>query len=155
MNTGSTLNEGLLRSIVNSLSKDRFNSYRDTSDQDDIDVVARYAWNMAICSALYPLLNVFEVTLRNRLFQLISSKYSSNVRPYNTIPCWLDFQVAILTDREVRTVERAKQRLPTARNGQARQATTARLVAELTLDFWIFLFHEPYTKGDKRAGADL
>lgn len=149
------LRPDLLRGVVSSLSTDRFDSYRDTGDQEDGDVIARYAWNMAMCSALYPLLNVFEVTLGNRLFQLIGSRYPAGSRPHNTIPCWLDFTIPILTDREVRTVAKAKQRLPKPRNGQARHVTTSRLIAELTLDFWVFLFHEPYEKGHRGAGADL
>lgn len=151
----SVVRAELLRGVVSSLSTDRFDSYRQKGDTDDADVIARYAWNMAICAGLYPLLNVFEVTLRNRLFQLVASKYQSGSRPSNLVPCWLDFTQPILTGREVRTVEKAKQRLPKPRKGQARNVTTARLIAELTLDFWVFLFHEPYDKGDKRAEAEL
>jgi hypothetical protein len=155
VNPALTVRPEILAGIVSSLSHDRFESYRESSDQDDVDVVARYAWNVAMCAALYPLLNVFEVTLRNRLFQLVNSKYPSGSRPHNTIPCWLDFSTPIITSREVRTVERAKKQLPTPRNGQARHATTARLVAQLTLDFWVFLFHEPYESGHPGAVANL
>lgn len=153
--SASAIRPDVVQGIVRCLSADRFESYRAAGDHDDLDVIARYAWNMAMCSALYPLLNVFEVTLRNRLYQLISSKYPASFRPTGVIPCWLDFTPSILTEREVRSVEKAKQRLPKPRKGQARSATSARLVAELTLDFWVFLLHEPYEKGARGADADL
>ena len=43
-------------------------SYALPEDTDDVDGVARYLWNLALCSALQPALHTLEITVRNRLF---------------------------------------------------------------------------------------
>lgn len=144
-----------LVALQQSLSKERFDSYRETSDLDELDALTRYAWNLALCASFYPLLNVFEITLRNRLFQIVSSKYPAAPRQNNGIACWLDYTRPILTDREVRSVNKAKARIPKPRKGRVRSVSPGRLVAELTLDFWVYLFHEPYQSGHSGAEANL
>ena len=64
----------LLQMIV---SVDRLAPYCQPSDQDNLDVAARYLWNIALCEALYPVLQAQEIALRNTLHNEISKLYGA------------------------------------------------------------------------------
>ena len=54
--------------VCRSLSKERLGGYSLATDSDSVDAVSRYVWNMALCSALLPVLHVVEVAFRNALY---------------------------------------------------------------------------------------
>ena len=50
------------------ISFERFESYRRSDTEEDIDILACYLWNLALCEALYPCLQGLEaVALRNSI----------------------------------------------------------------------------------------
>lgn len=57
-----------LKSLVGALSAERLTGYRRTGYSETSEYVSqRYLWNIKLCEALYPVLNLLEVTLRNNL----------------------------------------------------------------------------------------
>ncbi len=59
--------------LINLFSENRLNSYKyDNSDSNSI-ILERYLHNIEISKALYPLLSILEVSLRNRINQAIET----------------------------------------------------------------------------------
>ena len=55
------------------ITNERLNSYKNVfKHSDDMELVGAYLWNIQICSALYPLLSIAEVTLRNSIDNALS-----------------------------------------------------------------------------------
>ena len=60
------------------ISNERLNSYTNVfQHSDDVELVGAYLWNIQVCSALYPLLSVAEVTLRNSIDHALSKDLKS------------------------------------------------------------------------------
>jgi hypothetical protein len=57
-----------LKSLVGALSTERLTGYQRTGRSETAEhILQRYLWNIQLCEALYPALNLLEVTLRNTL----------------------------------------------------------------------------------------
>ena len=132
-----------IESLRSALSAERLSAYALPEDTDEVDSVARYLWNLALCSALQPALHTLEVTVRNRLFKISRRIVDETRLSFDQIPCWLDAQPSLLADRERRAVEKAKETI--ARRG--RPMTEGRLVSALGLGFWVSLCRRPYEQG--------
>lgn len=94
--------------------------------------LAKYAWNMELCEAMYPLLHGFEVALRNRVH--------SELWRHLGYQRWFDPQRNILRKDEMKLVKGAIRKL--RRN--KKQPNVGRIIAELSLGFWIHLFSLKY-----------
>lgn len=114
------------------VSAERMSSYRRPGDADELDVLARYVWNMAIAEALYPALQCIEIALRNTLYTAIAA--------HGANPQWLIVPPPVLAPREAAAVAAAGQLL----TRQRKQPTTGRLVAELNFGFWTSLLDRRY-----------
>ncbi|HVK52769.1 MAG TPA: hypothetical protein VM469_13640 [Pseudoxanthomonas sp.] len=50
------------------ISKERLESYREVfQPHDDVGLMGAYLWNAHVCGALYPVMGIVEVTLRNAI----------------------------------------------------------------------------------------
>lgn len=136
-----------LESLRSALSPERLNAYALPEDIDEVDRVARYLWNLALCSALQPALHTLEITVRNRLFDISRRIVDETGLSFAEIPCWLDARPSLLADREREAVDKAKETIK-RRN---RQPTEGRLVSALGFGFWVSLCRRPYEQG--RAGG--
>ena len=136
-----------LGSLRSALSAERLSAYALPEDTDEVDSVARYLWNLALCSALQPALHTLEITVRNRLFEISRRIVDETELDFDRIPCWLDARPSLLADREHEAVEKAKETI--ARRN--RQPTEGRLVSALGFGFWVSLCRRPYEQG--RAGG--
>ena len=96
-------------SLRNALSAERLGAYARPEDTDEVESVARYLWNLALCSALQPALHTLEVTVRNHLFTVSSRIVGQTKLSFDKIPCWLDARPSLLADREREAVEQAKK----------------------------------------------
>lgn len=137
-------------SLRNALSEERLRAYSLPEDTDDIDSVARYLWNLALCSALQPALHTLEVTVRNHLFAVSRKIVDETTLSFDKVPCWLDARPSLLANRERETVERAKEMIRIRRSPM----TEGRLVSVLGFGFWVSLCKRPYEQG-RTAGPDL
>jgi len=55
------------------ITNERLNSYKAVfNPADDIELVGAYLWNIHVCSTLYPLLSVAEVSLRNAIDSVLA-----------------------------------------------------------------------------------
>ena len=95
-------------SLRSALSAERLSAYALPEDTDEVDSVARYLWNLALCSALQPALHALEVTVQNHLFKVSRRIVDETTLSFDQVPRWLDARPSLLTDRERQTVEQAK-----------------------------------------------
>jgi hypothetical protein len=132
-----------LSALHRALSQQRLDAYRQPSDRDDADAVARYLWNMALASAIHPTLHVFEITLRNAIYTTSLKLIDSSLLHMPDVPCWLDARnSSLLYAREADEVLRAKTYLGT----EARRRTPGHLIAKLSFGFWVQLTARVYSE---------
>jgi hypothetical protein len=118
-----------LREVI---SNERLEAYRRTASDTDPDLLGRYQWNIALSEALYPVLNILEIALRNSIHQAIRQAFNNQL--------WMDMRPALLDPREQEKVIAAKQELQRQRKPPA----PGRLIAELNFGFWTSLFDARY-----------
>lgn len=105
------------------LSAPRLRAYRNRGDSD-LDVLARYEWNVCLSEALYPSLHALEIAFRNSLSSAIEREYAD--------PYWLWNNPPISDPYDQDEVLRAQDKL----QRQNRAPEPARMIAELTFGFW-------------------
>ena len=130
-------------SLRSALSAERLGAYALPTDTDEVDSVARYLWNLALCSALQPALHTLEVTVRNHVFGISRRIVDETALSFDKVPCWLDARPSLLVDRERQNVEQAKATLSIRGNPM----TEGRLVSVLGFGFWVSLCKRPYEQG--------
>lgn len=119
-----------MKRFIEIISPERANAYKLSRDEDDLAILTRYVNNIKISEAFYPLLDFFEVSLRNRINNVLVEDYGDD---------WLldnDF----FDDETQNAVQEAVDRLAKKRKNPANY----RLVAELNFGFWSNLFNNKY-----------
>lgn len=116
--------------IRQAISDQRLDAYRITEADDDLDLLERYVWNMALSEALYPVLQSLEVTLRNTVHRAIGNAVGTDT--------WFD--AGLLAEPEVRQIAEARAKLAVKRKPDEPD----RVVAELNFGFWTSLFNDRY-----------
>jgi len=112
-------------------SQERLAGYlRHTDCNNKSDALIAYSWNIELSQALYPALQVLEITLRNSLHRAITTAYKTSY--------WFD--LSFLHPKEMAVVNQAKDSLKRDR----KQIEVGRLVAELSFGFWTSLFDVRY-----------
>ena len=122
----------LCRAVEVSLSRERLLAYGKKEDSDNFNAVARYVWNTALCEALYPTIQCFEIVLRNAIHDSLCDYYR---------PDWL-LDNGFLRSYEQEGVNKAEEEL----QSQSKTVTPGRIVAELPLGFWTGLFVAQYDR---------
>lgn len=126
--TDGTLTYAALERV---LSPERLARYRVRLDDTDVDVIARYLWNVDLCDALLPSLHFLEVCLRNRLNVAIAGIHGAD---------WYTNDEIIRLSEQRDDVKRALAIL--ARDGKPNDPP--RVVAALGFGFWTALFKRSY-----------
>lgn len=116
-------------SLKKSISDERLAVYR-ADGVDDTTAIARYIYNIALCKSLYPLINIFEITLRNGIDKALENYFNQ--------PDWNN--VIQLQQTEVMMINDALLKI----KRQGKKYSHGRLVAELTLGFWVALMGRKY-----------
>lgn len=122
--------EDRLHDLRAAASDVRLQSYRE-SDQGDVDTVVHYLWNLRLSEALYPILAIFEVTLRNQIHNALTERHGTEA--------WFD-KKGVLRERERDEIEQSKEAL--RRNDKPVDAN--RIVAQMNLGFWCALLQDTY-----------
>ncbi|MDE2679507.1 MAG: hypothetical protein OXI76_16535 [Gemmatimonadota bacterium] len=130
-------------SLRSALSAERLSAYALPEDTDEVDSVARYLWNLSLCSALQPALHTLEITVRNHLFKISKGIVDETKLSFDRVPCWLDATPSLLERREHQAVEQAK----TTMGIRGSAMTEGRLVSVLGFGFWVSLCKRPYEQG--------
>ena len=97
------------------------------------EALIKYSWNIELSQALYPALQILEITLRNSLHQALSTHFQTDR--------WFD--LSLLHDRERKQVLKAKDDLLKER----KKVEPGRVVAALSFGFWTSLFDLRYEHG--------
>jgi len=126
--------------IENLVSKPRLDRYLAACGNSKMSAKKLYAANLKISQAFYPVLNLFEVILRNKIQDRLSI--------YFTNPDWITAEkTGFMSDRTLRPsgfylknqVIKAERKLRQRRS----TITTGKIIAEQPLGFWTALF-EPH-----------
>lgn len=106
-----------------------------------IEAVARHARNIALCEAMYPVLHMLEVVMRNSIHNAFSQHFGA---PHWYDQDWLNESHRILViDAKAELAKRNKPHDPD------------RVVAELSFGFWCGMFHFRYEDGARAAWPTL
>ena len=136
-----------IEGLRSALSAERLSAYALPEDTDEVDCVARYLWNLALCSALHPALHTLEITVRNRLFDISRRIVDETNLSFDKVSCWLDARPSLLADPERDAVEKAKATILRRRSSM----TEGRPVSVLGFGFRVSLCKRSYEQG--RVGA--
>ena len=117
------------RSLKKSISDERLAVYK-ADGADEKTAIARYIYNIELCKSFYLLINIFEVTLRNSMDNALVD-FFNNADWNNVIPL-LSTGLSMISDANLKI----------KRNGK--KYSHGRLVAELTLGFWVALMGRKY-----------
>ena len=145
--------ELLYRGLLRPLSVDRLSAYSKGAADPERLILARYLWNVSLCEAFYPILHVLEISLRNAIFQALSSKYPGTglLDPViGRLDSWLDRDPAVSRLEAWHQAQVADAKASIGK--QSKPLTEGALVAELGFGFWTGLFGTAY--GDS-APSDM
>jgi hypothetical protein len=117
--------------VKTAISASRLEVYRLVGD-GDLEVLAKYLWNVALCESFYPTLQTLEVGLRNRLHGVLTIHYRTEY--------WFDQYPTFLDSRELAIVKQAKEIL----RYRGKAPDPNRIVAELNFGFWTSLLDSRY-----------
>lgn len=127
-----------LPSIRRVLSDPRLDAYRSQTSQDELDLLAGYAWNMDLGSALYMPLQILEVALRNSLHSALTQHHGGNER-------WYQLRYAFQEQETWDKVQKTTRRVAKVTNLSSPDAP-GRVVAQLDFGFWTTLLTSQYGK---------
>lgn len=120
-------------------SEERLKRYRININDTDDDVMARYLWNIALSAAVYQLIAIFEITLRNNIYNSISK---------NLLKDWIDENTAWFKkihpklgyNIESNQIIFAKKQLKKL----SKPITQGQIITQLTLGFWVNMLKNQY-----------
>lgn len=113
-----------------SISEARIGPYRQSNQQSETAIYAAYAWNIAVCESLYPILNAFEVALRNSTHTAASQRFGSEH--------WFIGRLGKPEEYKVSSL-----RMQADPNG-SNLPSSGYFLSGLTLGFWVSLFQGRY-----------
>ena len=115
--------------IEKSISPERLAAYQADGASNET-ALARYIYNIELSKSLYPIINIFEVTLRNSIDKALAKFFD--------LTEWND--VMLFTETERRMINEAKTKIVQKNQTYSHN----RLVSELTLGFWVALMGRKY-----------
>ena len=72
-------------SLRSALSTERSNAYAKSGDADEVDSVARYLWNLALCSAIQPAIHTLEATSAITSSRFRAGSWKAGTRDTDTV----------------------------------------------------------------------
>lgn len=115
------------------VSIERLEAYRRDGD-DDLETLTRYLWNIALCEAFYPILQILEIGLRNSIHNAASAYFGD--------PKWYK-AAGLLAPNAENMLTEAEREL----EGQQKSLDPGRIIAELNFGFWTNLLNRRYEQG--------
>lgn len=128
------INENANQKLIKLISINRLNSYKFRDTDDGLIIFERYLYNIEVSKALYPLLSLLEISLRNSINNAIDNTIKRN---------WLIEELEqqdILKDKEYKILKETETKLVRSR----KTITAGNLIAELSLGFWVHLCTKKY-----------
>jgi hypothetical protein len=116
-------------------SSERLKKYFDAHPGDDAKAMIHYHSNLQISEAFYPSLSILEVALRNSLNQQLIARFG--------VPDWYShFPTTPGLSKLNKEITKAQQFI----THRGEQVKAPKVVAELTLGFWVRLFNAEYER---------
>lgn len=122
--------------VLSRLSVVRLHSYLSAVGGDLSNALRLYQWNVQISAALFEVLAVVEIVVRNSLhqqFQVAMQKRTGSTD-------WFAKSHDLLNEFSLADIQRAKDRL----KNRGKTGNADQVVAELNFGFWRFLFAKQY-----------
>ena len=132
------------------LSVPRMSRYYDIASEDAEKAVKYYRLNVELAQTFLPLLHLFEVSLRNVVYEAVAIELGDNDWILNATDVGGAFrgkaykvQIGgqLKENKIVSDTKTIKRRLTNA----GKTVTAGRVVSETTLGFWVDLFHSRYS----------
>ena len=123
------MDKSTFESIEKSISPERLAVYKADGASNET-ALARYIYNIELSKSLYPIINIFEVTLRNSIDKALETFFN--------VPDWSS--AIPLTQTELMMIDEAKIKI----KKKGKEYSHSRLVSELTLGFWVALMGKKY-----------
>lgn len=102
---------------------------------DEQGAIAHYQCNLQLSEAMYVILSVFEVTLRNAVCRELKQLFGRE-----------DWYAVFPNIPGLSTLNRYITQASKQISGRHEQITPSKIVAELTLGFWVSLFNSEYER---------
>lgn len=118
------MDKNTFNSLKTSISEERLAVYC-ADGVDDTTAIARYIYNIALCKSLYPLISIFEITLRNSIDKALENYFK--LTDWNNVIQLQQTEIMMINDAMLK-IKR-----------QGKKYSHGRLIAELTLGFWVAL----------------
>lgn len=127
--------EALANSLVSTMSEARLTRYLSASNGSKIDAMSLYHWNNELSRSMYFPIQIWEITLRNKMNTFLERKYG---------PEWPYDKIALrqLNRQDARKIQVTKERQQKLRG--ISRAQTGSIVADLSAGFWVSLLSESY-----------
>lgn len=122
----------LYNALLPTISKPRLESYKLKGDSE-LDALTRYNWNLCLCEALYPSVQALEIALRNRLNDVLLREFGRN---------WTWEPQLFGNANDQAMIKKAGDQL----TKHGKRIENSRMVAELTLGFWVSLHHRRFER---------
>lgn len=123
------MDNNTFNSLKTSISEERLAVYR-ADGVDNTTAIARYIYNIALCKSLYPLISIFEITLRNSIDRALENYFK--LTDWNNVIQLQQSEIMMINDAMLK-IKR-----------QGKKYSHGRLIAELTLGFWVALMGRKY-----------
>lgn len=126
----------------NIFSAERLNKYKINGSDTDNEVIARYLWNIALAESIYPSIAIFEVNLRNNIYNSISKNLKED---------WIDENISWFLkppvskkhpkgNSEKNQILAAKKQLTKINKPHSQ----GQIISQLTLGFWVNMLKNQY-----------
>lgn len=125
------------RALIGTISEARFARYLADSNGDQMAALELYHWNSKLSQCLYLPVQIWEVSLRNKLNVFLGRKYSN--------PNWMydnNRAVRQLTNSDKKRLEKAVDRQK--RDRSLSKPTPDMIVADLSAGFWVSQLTQSY-----------
>lgn len=119
-----------MKRFIYLLSKERAAAYKLNKNETDLDNLNRYLFNIALGQSFYPLLNMLEICLRNKINNMFISDFGIDWITRNN---FFDDKTLLKVNELVDQIKKRRKMI-----------TNNRLVSELTFGFWTSLLNNNY-----------
>jgi hypothetical protein len=116
-------------------STERMRKYFENYPADEAKAIRHYQLNISVSESLYPILCLFEVSLRNSLNRELCGKYGT-----------ADWYLALSTQPGLKALNNEVTLAKRHITKRGETITASKVVAELTLGFWVRILNAEYER---------
>ena len=119
-----------INAITQAISQQRLQKFLSHSGDDFEKALKLYEQNMRVSADIFPIISCFEICLRNKIHDTMQQDYGVD---------WLINPKTPLTNESREKIEKVRDRLPKNKMNDTPSEYMGRIVAGLSLGFWVVL----------------